>query len=252
MKVYFVGAGPGNPELLTVKATRLLAGADLVIYAGSLVNPEILRLVGSAATLLDSSSMSLPEINGAIQEVKDRVNMVVRLHSGDPSIFGAIGEQIAELDRLGISWEVVPGVSSFSASAAALGRELTVPGISQTVILTRLKGRTPVPESQNLAGLAAHRASLCLFLSMPMIDQAVAQLLAGYGPETPAAVVYKASWPEQQVIRGKLAEVPQLVHSAGISRTALLLVGDFINGGTIPSELYNPHFSHGYRQAAER
>ncbi len=245
--VYFVGAGPGDPELLTLKAARLLAAADVVVYAGSLVNPELLRYVRAGAELHDSSGLTLEEMVDLMARAWRAGLAVVRLHSGDPGLYGAVREQIEALERLGIPSEVVPGVSSFLAAAAALRREYTLPGTSQTVILTRLEGRTPVPAAERLAELARHRASLCLFLSVHMIDRVVEELRQGYPPSTPVAVVERVSWPGERVVQGTLEDIADRVREAGINRTALILVGDFLTAPAVPSRLYSADFGHGYR-----
>jgi precorrin-4/cobalt-precorrin-4 C11-methyltransferase len=251
MKVYFVGAGPGNPELLTIKARRLIENARVCVYAGSLINPTVIALLPADTERYDSAVMNLEQIVAVFESARDRQIDVVRLHSGDPSLFSAIGEQIEALARRNIAYEVVPGVSSFQAAAATLGVELTSPEIAQTVILTRARGRTPMPESEDLRRLATSRATLCLFLS---IDRAaeVAETLADYlGPDCPAAVVYHASWPDEKVIRGSLADIGQRIRAEGISRTALFLVGRALAGpGSRSSRLYDKTFSHGYRPGA--
>ncbi|GAB6180940.1 precorrin-4 C(11)-methyltransferase [Desulfotomaculum defluvii] len=244
--IYFVGAGPGDPDLLTVKAWRLLQQADLVVYAGSLVPLKVMNCCRSEARLVDSAPLVLEEIIALMVEYHQRNKVVVRLHTGDPSIYGAIGEQMTLLDKQGIPYQIIPGVSSFLAAAAAVKREYTVPGGSQTIIITRLAGRTPVPAEQELASLAQHRASLAVFLSVGMIEKVQQELLQGYEPNTPVAVVERASWPEERVYRGRLQELAQLVERAGIKRTALILVGDFLTSGG-RSLLYDAGFEHGYR-----
>ncbi|MEE8402403.1 MAG: precorrin-4 C(11)-methyltransferase, partial [Candidatus Hydrothermarchaeaceae archaeon] len=189
MTVYFVGAGPGDPELLTLKAKRIIESADVIVYAGSLVNPEVLEYAKEGSQLHDSAAMTLEEIVEVMESAVRERKTVARLHSGDPSIYGAIGEQIRILERMGITCEIVPGVSSFQAAAALLGKEYTVPGGSQTVIITRLKGRTSVPESERLGELARHRASMCIFLSVHMVEEVVRELKTGYPGDTPAAIV---------------------------------------------------------------
>lgn len=246
-KVYIVGAGPGDPELITVRGQRLLQEADLVLYAGSLVNPELLRYVRSGVPCHDTASLTLEETVALIRQGIAVNQTVVRLHTGDPALYGAIQEQIDCLEQEGIPWEIVPGVSSFLAAAALLGRELTVPGGSQTVILTRQGGRTPVPETESLRDLGRHRSSTCLFLSAQLLPQAVADLLLSFPPETPAAIVERASWPDQRAIRAPLAELAQRAEEAGITRTALVFVGDFLAASGRRSLLYDPDFSHGYR-----
>lgn len=248
MKVYFVGAGPGDPELITVKGQRLLKEAEVIIYAGSLVNPALLTWARPGAACYDSASLTLEEIIDLMEQAVKKGQKVVRLHTGDPSLYGAIQEQMEALAARGIPYEIVPGVSSFAAAAAAVGKEFTVPGQSQTLILTRRGGRTPVPPGENLVDLSRHRASLCLFLSAQNFAEAAAELAAGYGKETPAAVVYKASWPEEKIIYGTLENIATKAREEGIQRTALLLVGDFLQGTSTRSCLYHPEFSHGYRR----
>lgn len=245
--IHFVGAGPGAPDLITLRGQRLLEQADLVVYAGSLVNPALLQACRPACQLYDSAAMTLEQVMEQLQRAHIAGWEAVRLHTGDPSIYGAIGEQMAWLDRLGIPYEVVPGVSSFCAAAAALPAEYTQPDGAQTVILTRAAGRTPVPEWEAIAALAAHRATMAIFLSMGHLEALRAQLLAGgYPPQTPAAIVYKASWPEQIVRVGTVERLPSL--GAGIERTALVLVGEFLGTAKGRSRLYDPQFTHGFRR----
>lgn len=251
MKVYFVGAGPGDPALLTVKAERLLRGCRICIYAGSLVNPEVLKLLPDEAEQHDSATLDLEEILSLFQDAATRGIDVVRLHSGDPSIYGAIREQMNELDRLGITYEVVPGVSSFQAAAAALQCELTAPEVAQTIILTRTSGRTPMPEEQELESLARSRATLCIFLSVQKLGDVAATLAEHYGSDCPVAVVYRASWPDQQIVRGTLADIADRASSAGIKKTAMILVGHALSREIPPSKLYDPQFSHEYRIGRE-
>jgi len=248
-KVYFIGAGPGDPELITLKGRRLLDGADVVIYAGSLVNPELLK--GVKAEVFDSSGMTLEEIINIIKRSIENERVVVRLHSGDPSFYSAISEQIERLRKLGIEYEIIPGVSSAMAGAAILGQELTIPEISQTVIFTRLEGRTPVPETEALCELARHRATMVIFLSIGMIERVKEGLLKGYPPDTPVAVIEKASLPEERILRGKLKDLVELAKGANIKKTALIYVGDALkaSGESLGKEsrLYNKWFKHGYR-----
>jgi precorrin-4/cobalt-precorrin-4 C11-methyltransferase len=249
LKIYFVGAGPGDRELITLKGARLLAEAGLVLYAGSLVNPDILTHASPQAELLDSAGLDLEQQVSLMSEAVRDGRKVVRLHTGDPGLFGAIQEQIDRLQSQGIECEIVPGVSSYAAAAAALGRELTIPGVSQTVIITRQAGRTGVPDKERLGDLARHRASMCIFLSAGLIDTVAAELLSAYPPQTPVAVVEKASWPQQKIVRGRLDQIAGLVSSAGITRTAMILAGDFLEPGDFkPSRLYDAEFSHGYRR----
>ena len=224
-KVYFVGAGPGDPELITIKGQKLLKKAQVVIYAGSLINPAMLE--GLSAGLYDSSGMKLEEIIEVMKKAVSEGKTVVRLHSGDISFYSAITEQIEKLKEEGIPYEVVPGVSSLSAGTALLGHELTVPEVSQTVIITRAEGRTPVPGREGLELLAKHRATMVLFLSASLADKVQDSLLkGGYPSDTPVAVVEKASWPEERLLRGRLSELAQMIKTAGIKRTALIFVGE--------------------------
>ncbi len=248
MKVYFIGAGPGDPDLITVKGLRLLASADVVIYAGSLVNPEILEMVRDGAELHDSAGLTLEETIEIVKRATTEGKTVVRLHAGDPSLYGTVREQMEGLESAGIECEVVPGVSSFSAAAASLRREYTVPGGAQTLIITRMAGRTPVPETERLASLALHKSSMSIYLSVHLIEEVVRELLAGYPPDTPVAVVEKASLPEERVISGTLDDIAAKVKEAGIRKTALILVGEFLTVEGRRSLLYDPAFSHGLRE----
>ena len=247
--IYFVGAGPGDVDLITVKGRRLLEAADVVIYAGSLVWDAHLRFCKAECERYDSAGMTLETVIDVMAQAEAAGKMTARLHTGDPTIYGAIGEQMAALDVRGICYEVVPGVSSFTASCAALQREFTVPNVSQTVIVTRLEGRTPVPPLESLESLAAHQCSLAIFLSVQDIETVVAKLKNGYGrDDVPVAVVYKATWPEQRIIRGTLVDIADSVRAAGIKNFAQILVGDFLNAHDERSLLYHPDFSHGFRQ----
>lgn len=257
MKVYFIGAGPGDPELLTLKGLRLLTEADIVIYAGSLVNPEILASAKPGAEILDSAGMSLNEVSAVYLRAKPEPGIIARLHTGDPSLYGAIQEQMDFCRRENIPFEVVPGVSSFSAAAAALEQELTLPGVTQTVVITRAAGRTPVPEKEDLALLARPRPTMVLFLSIDKIGEAAGKLAASYPAGTPAAVVYRASWPDQRIIRGTLEDIAGKVREAGIGRQALVFVGEALGAWNDPgiyeaSRLYDPSFSHGFRKGSDR
>lgn len=247
--VVFLGAGPGDPELLTLKGRRLLDEADLIVYAGSLVNPAL--LAGVQAEVHDSAGMTLDEVLAVLTAAWRADKKAVRLHTGDPALYGAIREQMQRLEREGIAYEVVPGVSSAFAAAAALKVELTVPEGTQTVIFTRIGGRTAVPEAESLRRLAAVRASMCIFLSVGMMEQVVLELTeGGYPPETPAAVVEKASWPEQRIVRGTLADIAAKVQAAGIRKTAMILVGAALSDEeTAVSKLYDAGFSHGCRES---
>lgn len=251
--VYFIGAGPGDPDLITIKGQRLIEEADVIIYTGSLVNPQVLAGAKPDAELYDSAAMTLQEVIAVTEQGEKAGKRVVRVHTGDPSLYGAVREQMTELDRLGIAYEVIPGVSSFLAAAAAMKREYTLPGVSQTVILTRMEGRTPVPESEQIAGLAAHRATMVIFLSVGRIDELCEQLrLGGYPEDTPAAVVCKASWKEERIVRGILKDLAGKVREAGIRKTALVMVGEFLGDEFERSKLYDPEFGHEYRREAGR
>ncbi len=248
--IYFVGAGPGDPELLTLKGRRLLDEADIIVYAGSLVNPRLLD--GLDASLHNSAGLNLDETTAILTTGQQAGKKVVRLHTGDPAIYGAIKEQMLRLDDKHIPYVVVPGVTSATASAAALKAELTLPEISQTVIITRQAGRTPVPEKESLQLLASHQATMMIFLSVGMIDTVVGELLAGgYPATTPIAVVEKASWPEERTVSGTLATIADKIKEAGITKTAMIVVGEVLAGQLkSESKLYDKGFSHEYRQGA--
>ena len=249
-QVYCVGAGPGDPELITVKGRRLLSEADVVIYAGSLVNPALLAETREACEIHNSASMTLQEVIGVMRKAVADGKRVVRLHTGDPSIYGAIQEQIDCLNQVGIRWEVIPGVSSFLASAAALGQEYTLPGISQTVIITRMEGRTPVPDREKIRSLAEHQATMCIFLSVHMFADLVRDLMeGGYPADTPVAVVEKASWPDQRIFRGTLTTIADQLAAAGVNRTAMVIIGKVLDGDYEKSRLYAPEFTHMFREA---
>ena len=245
--VVFLGAGPGDPELLTLKGRRLLDTADLVVYAGSLVNPVLLD--GIRASCHDSAGLDLEAIMTLLADGYRRGLRTVRLHTGDPAMYGAIREQMQWFDARAIAYEVVPGVSSVFAAAAALRTELTVPEVTQTVILTRQAGRTPVPERESLARLAAVQATMCIFLSVALIERVVADLLAGgYPVDTPVAVVERASWPDERIVRGSLADIAARVADSGIRKTAMIVVGPALSADSrIASRLYDAAFSHEYR-----
>lgn len=249
-KIYFIGAGPGDPDLITVKGRKLLDTADVVIYAGSLVNPALLK--GIKAQIFDSASMNLDEIVAIMKKTVEEKKTLVRLHTGDTSFYSAISEQIEKLRELNISYEVIPGVSSALAGAAVLGQELTIPEISQTVIFTRMEGRTPVPATERLGSLAAHRATMAIFLSVGMIEKVREELLQGYPGETPVVVIEKATWPEQRVLRGTLQDIISLVKESGIKKTALIYVGDSLRASEASlgkeSKLYHKDFKHEYRK----
>lgn len=246
--VHFVGAGSGAPDLITLRGARLLGEADVVIYAGSLVNPELLTLTKPGCEVHDSAKLTLEEVIALIERAEREGKTTVRLHTGDPSIYGAVREQFDALTERGIDFDVCPGVSSFCGAAAAIPAEYTPAEVSQTLIITRMAGRTPVPEQENLRALASHRASMTLFLSVSMLKDVCAELTAGGYPEdTPVAVVYKATWPEQEVVRGTLADIAE--KAAHIKKTALILVGDFLRESDKRSKLYDPAFAHACREA---
>lgn len=250
VQVYFVGAGPGDPDLITVKGRKMLEEADIVVYAGSLVNPAVLAVTPAGCEIHNSASMTLDEVIAVMKAGVEQGKKVVRLHTGDPSIYGAIQEQIDLLNKLEIRWQVVPGVSSFLAAAAALGQEYTLPGVSQTVIITRMEGRTPVPEKEQIRSLAAHQTTMCIFLSVHMFGELVQELLdGGYAADTPVAVVEKASWPEQRIFRGTLTTIADQLVAAGVSRTAMVIVGDVLAREYEQSRLYAPEFGHMFREA---
>jgi len=249
MKVYFVGGGPGDPKLLTIKAKELLENCQCCVYAGSLVSAEVLAIIPDSAEKHDSAAMDLNQIVDVFKRCAESGTDVVRLHSGDPSIFGAIREQMNELDKLEIGYEVIPGVSSFQAAAAALNLELTAPEVSQTVILTRTAGRTPVPAEQDLDELAKTHATLCLFLSVHNLKESAEKLAAHYGADCPAAVVSRASWPDQVILQGTLSDIAEKTKAAGISKTAMVIAGWALSRDIPASRLYAADFSHGYRRA---
>ncbi len=250
--IYFIGAGPGAPDLITLRGAELLRRAGLIVYAGSLVNPALLDYAPQGCEVYDSAFMTLDEVMEKLLDGERRGLTTVRLHTGDPSLYGAIREQMDRLRAEGVEFDVVPGVSSFCAAAAAIPAEYTLPGVSQTLIISRMEGRTPVPAREGIRSLAAHGASMVLFLSSAMLKELADELIAGgYPPETPAALVYKASWPDERVLRGPLASIPAMAEEAGISKTALVLVGGFLGDDYDLSRLYDASFSHGCRRASQ-
>ena len=251
--VHIVGAGPGAPDLITVRGLNLLRKADVVIYAGTLVNRELLKETGPGVRLYDSGRMTLEEVMGVIEEAEARGDVTVRLHTGDPSLYGAIREQMDWMDARNIPYDICPGVSSFCGAAAAARMEYTLPGISQSLVITRMAGRTPVPEQESIRSFAAHRAAMAIFLSAGMLGKLERELMeGGYPGDTPAAIVYKATWPDEKVIRCSLGELARIGKEAGIRRHALILVGDAVaQKGWERSKLYDPQFSTGFRQASQ-
>lgn len=243
--VYFIGAGPGDVDLITVKGRDILSTADIVIYAGSLVAKDHLHFCKEGSVAYNSATMTLEDVIRVIKENKEKI--IVRLHTGDPTIYGAIKEQIDELEKLNIKYKVIPGVSSFTAASAAINKELTLPKITQTVILTRIEGRTPVPETEDLERLAQIGATMCIFLSISMIDKVVEKLRRGYGRNVPIAIVERATWNDERSIIGTLDDIVYKVKEAKITKCAQILVGDFIDCEYDKSLLYDKNFTHMFR-----
>lgn len=246
--VYFIGAGPGDADLITVKGRDTLAKADVVIYAGSLVSKEHMDYCKAGCEIHNSASMTLEQVIEVMERAEKENKMVVRLHTGDPAIYGAIKEQMDELDKLNIKYKVIPGVSSFTAAASVIKKEFTLPSVTQTVILTRVEGRTPVPETEDLERLASVGASMAIFLSISMIDKVVAKLRKGYGRNVNIAVVERATWEDERAIIGTLDDIAEKVKEAGITKCAQILVGDFINCDYDKSLLYDKSFTHMFRE----
>jgi precorrin-4/cobalt-precorrin-4 C11-methyltransferase len=250
--IIFAGAGPGDPDLITIRGQRALQEADLVVYAGSLVPEAVLKWAPPQAEKRNSAGMHLAEIVEAMVAAYRDGRRVVRLHTGDPSLYGAIYEQMAELDKQGVPYEVIPGVTAAFAAAAALGIEFTLPEVSQTLILTRMAGRTPVPEAESLKSLAAHGASMAIYLSMSMIDRVADILQEAYGASATCAVVYRASHPDEKILLTRLKDLVKEVESAGITRQAVILVGKVLDVGRdeliYKSKLYDRGFEHGFRK----
>ena len=251
--VHFVGAGPGAPDLISVRGAKLVREADVIIYAGSLVNPDVMSGRKPSCTVYDSAHMTLEEVIAVIKEADAAGKEIVRLHTGDQSLYGAIREQMDALIHLGIAYDDTPGISSFCGAAAALQTEYTLPGISQSVIITRMEGRTPVPEREKLRSMAQHGTSMVIFLSMGLIAQVQEELLAGaYTEETPAAIVFKATWPEEKVFRCTVGTLADTAQREGIRKTALIVVGDFLDAAYDRSKLYDPGFTTEFREASRR
>ena len=249
--IHFVGAGPGAPDLITVRGAELLKQADVIIYAGSLVNPELLAYAGPECRVYNSAEMTLEEVLEVMENAEAAGKDLVRLHTGDMSLYGAIREQMDRLEEKGIAYDDTPGVSSFCGAAAALKAEYTLPGVSQSVVITRMEGRTPVPEREQLESLAKHRASMAIFLSVQNIGEVVRRLTTAYPDTTPVAVVQRATWPDQKIVQGTLADIEEKVKAADIHKTAQILVGDFLGDRYELSKLYDPSFSHEFRKAKE-
>ena len=252
--VYFVGAGPGAADLITVRGMKLLQQADVVIYAGSLVNPELLTYCKKQCEIHNSAYMTLEQVLAVMEEAEKKGFMTVRLHTGEPSIYGAVREQMDFLEKKGIAYESCPGVSACFGAAASLNLEYTLPEVSQSLIITRMEGRTPVPEKEKLASLAAHGATMVIFLSIGLVDKVQQALLAGgaYTPDTPAAVVYKATWPEEKTVRCTVGTLAESVHAAGITKTALIVAGGFLGRNYERSKLYDPAFTTEFRKGTDQ
>ena len=250
--VHFVGAGSGAVDLITIRGAKLLGEADVVIYAGSLVNPDLLNYCKEDCEIHDSAKMTLEQVIAVIKEAEAAQKTTVRLHTGDSSIFGAVREQFDELIKLGIEYDVCPGVSSFCGAASSLKTEYTLPDVSQTVIITRSAGRTPVPEGQSIASLAAHQATMVLFLSTSLTEKLQSELLTGgYPGETPVAIVYKATWPEEKIFRCTVDTLHKTVTENGLTKTSLIIVGNCMGDKYVRSLLYHPGFTTEFREASE-
>ena len=252
--IHFVGAGPGAKDLITVRGMKYIENADVIIYAGSLVNPELLEYKKDGAKVYNSALMTLEEVLEVIKDADHNKLDVVRLHTGEPSIYGAVREQMDELEKLGIGYDSCPGVSACFGAAASLNLEYTLPDVSQSLIITRLEGRTPVPTSESIESMAAHHASMAIYLSSGMLGELSRRLiLGGYKENTPAAIVYKATWPEEESYICTVGSLEEVASKAGITKTAIVLVGDIIaKSGYERSRLYAPDFSTEYRKAKEQ
>lgn len=250
--VHFIGAGCGAADLITLRGRKFLEEADVIIYAGSLVNPELLTCAKSGCEIYDSAKMTLEEVVSVIEKAEKSGKTTARLHSGDPSLYGAIREQMKEFDRMGIEYDVCPGVSAFSGAAAALKAEYTLPDVSQTVIISRAAGRTAVPERESIRSLAAHGSTMVLFLSTGLLPCLSGELIAGgFAPDTPAALVYKASWPDEKVCLCTVDTLAETAEKNGITKTALVTVGGFLGDTFSRSKLYDPEFPTEYRDAVK-
>ena len=248
--VHFVGAGCGAADLITLRGAKLLSEADQIIYAGSLVNPELLKYARPGCAIHDSARLTLEQVIARIEAAEGRGETTVRLHTGDSSIYGAVREQFDALEARGIAYDVCPGVSAFCGAAASLRAEYTLPDVSQTVIITRMEGRTPVPDREKIRALARHQSTMVLFLSTGLLEGLQAELIAGgYAPDTPAAIVYKASWPEERAFRCTVAELAKTARENGVTKTALILVGRFLGKEYERSKLYDPGFATEFREA---
>jgi precorrin-4/cobalt-precorrin-4 C11-methyltransferase len=249
MRVYIIGAGPGDPGLITVRGAELIGRCPVVLYTGSLVPKEILGYAKPDATILDSSGMDLDEIMRVISDARDKNQDVARVHTGDPTIFGSTAEQMRRMESLGIEFEIIPGVSSFTAAAAVLGKELTLPELSQTVILTRSEGRTPMPDGEKLEDLARHRSTIAMFLSITLLGDVVRALTPSYGDDCPIAVVHKATCPDQRIVMGTLSDIYEKVRDAKIATQSMIIVGRVLTSKDFAdSRLYAPEFTHRFRK----
>lgn len=249
MRVYIIGAGPGDPKLITLRGAELISSCPVVLYTGSLVPKEVIASARPDATVMDSSGMTLEQIIDVMRAARDADQDVARVHTGDPLIFGSTAEQMRRLAELDIPYDIIPGVSSFTAAAAALGRELTLPELSQTVILTRAEGRTSMPAGEKLEDLAKHRATLALFLSITLLKDVVHDLTPSYGADCPVAVVHKASWPDQVIVTGTLSDIEGKVKAAKLHSMSMVLVGPVLTATEFAnSKLYDPEFTHRFRK----
>lgn len=250
--IYFIGAGPGAVDLITVRGQKLLTTADVIIYAGSLVNPKLLDYKKDSCDVYNSAKMTLEEVIEVMVKYSKDDKQIVRLHTGDPSIYGAIREQMDLLDKHDLSYEVVPGVSSFIGAASSLKAEFTLPNVSQTVILTRMEGRTPVPEKEEITKLASHGATMAIFLTSTMLDELSKRLVeGGYDVNSPAAIVYKATWEDEKVVRTTVGEIANAARENDIHKMALIFVGGFLGSEYERSKLYDPSFTHEFREATK-
>ena len=250
--IHFVGAGPGAADLITVRGANLLRETDVIIYAGSLVNPALLEYAKPECRIFNSAEMTLEEVIDEMKDAESKCLDTVRLHTGDASLYGAIREQMDLLDELGIDYENVPGVSSFSGAAAALNAEYTLPGVSQSVVITRMAGRTPVPEKESIREFAKHDCTMVIFLSTGLLDEVSQELMdGGYAADAPAAIVYKATWPEEKVVRCTVSTLAKTAKENDITKTALILVGGFLGSDYERSKLYDPGFTTEFRPASK-
>lgn len=248
--IHFVGAGSGAPDLITVRGKKYLEEADVILYAGSLVNPQLLKDAKEACSIYNTATMTLEEVLGVMEQSEKDGKMTVRLHTGDPCIYGAIREQMDRLDEKGIGYDVCPGVSSFCGAAASLKKEYTLPGVSQSVIITRMAGRTPVRDEESIRSLAAHQATMVIFLSAGMLRELSEELIAGgYREDTPAAICYKVTWEDEKIIHCTVGKLEEKAKENHITKTALICVGNFLGNEYELSKLYDAHFTTGFREA---